>query len=163
MKEVNFGLIGCGMIGKMHARIISESENSRLVAACDSNINLSREINNLYACDYHTDYYEMLKREDIDAVTVCIPSGLHYEAVIAAAKAGKHVVVEKPMDVTIERADEMIKVCRENNVSLSVILQHRFDDVISELKSLTDTEPQEPFGIENQSIINLLVGEEPGH
>jgi predicted dehydrogenase len=74
----------------------------------------------------------MLKDGNIDLVHVCVPSGLHAELGVKAAKAGKHVLVEKPIDVTLEAADRLIKACDEAGVLLSCISQHRFDDAMIE-------------------------------
>jgi predicted dehydrogenase len=76
----------------------------------------------------------MIARDDIDIVSVLTPSGLHAEIGIAAARAGKHVIVEKPMDITLERAGALILACREAGVKLCVISQHRFDPAVVALK-----------------------------
>lgn len=133
MKQIKFGLIGSGAIGKVHAEIINKIPNAKLIAVAgrdDKHANYAKSIN----CDYYKDYNEMLKDPDIDAVTICLPSGMHSEATIAAAKAGKHVMCEKPMDTTVEKGQAMIEACRENNVKLGIIFQHRFDEPIIYLK-----------------------------
>src|SRR5215469_4993885 len=80
----------------------------------------------------------LLARPDVDVVCVCVPSGLHAEVGIRAAKAGKHLVVEKPIDVTLEAADRLIAAARQAGVTLTVVSQHRFDPGIIEAKRLID-------------------------
>jgi UDP-N-acetyl-2-amino-2-deoxyglucuronate dehydrogenase len=81
---------------------------------------------------------QLLARPDIDVVSVCVPSGNHAEVGIRVAEAGKHVVVEKPVEVTLEAADRLIEACRRNGVKLAVISQHRFDPGMVELRRLVD-------------------------
>lgn len=126
MKQVRFGLIGCGAIGKVHANIINNLPNAKLVAIADKSEN-NAAIAKEYDSKFYTDYEEMLQDPEVDAVTICLPSGAHSEATIAAAKAGKHIIVEKPIDTIVDRGQAMIDACRENEVKLGVIFQHRFD------------------------------------
>ena len=80
----------------------------------------------------------LLARADVDVVCVCVPSGLHAEVGARAARAGKHLVVEKPVDVTLEAADRLIDAARAAGVALTVMSQHRFDPGVTELKRLID-------------------------
>jgi predicted dehydrogenase len=126
MEPVNFGIAGCGVIGPHHAAAIEQSPSARLVAVCD----IARERAEALAGKHpgavaYQDYEEMLKREDLEAVCICTPSGMHAEMTIAAARAGKHVLTEKPMDINLKKIDEMIRVCRERKVKLGVIFQRR--------------------------------------
>lgn len=126
-RKFGFGIIGCGVIAKLHQEQIQTLDKAVLVAVADNNMERAQKLAAKAGVDWYADYQEMLKRDDIDIVTVVTPSGLHAEMAIEAAKAGKHVVVEKPMDIREDKAKQMITACREAGVKLSVISQHRFD------------------------------------
>ena len=133
-KTIKFALVGCGVIAPCHARCIAELENAHLAAVCDiveAKANLLAET---YPADIYVDYHELLQREDIDIVNILTPSGLHAEVGIAAANAGKHIIVEKPMDVSLSKADALIEACRQAGVKLCCISQHRFDFAMQDLK-----------------------------
>src|SRR5690606_16820726 len=83
---------------------------------------------------HYTDYHEMLKDDTIDVIVVSLPSGLHADVAIDVAAAGKHAIVEKPIDVTLEKADAMISAFRQAGLKLSIISQHRFDDSTIQVK-----------------------------
>ncbi len=132
--SLNFGIIGCGVIGPTHARSISETDGAKLIAVCDIIEERAKELAETYQVDAYQDYQQLLKRDDIDVVNVVTPSGMHADIGIAAALAGKHVIVEKPMDISLEKADALIRACRGHGVKLCVISQHRFDQGIVDLK-----------------------------
>jgi UDP-N-acetyl-2-amino-2-deoxyglucuronate dehydrogenase len=134
LKNVKIGLIGCGLIGEVHAKVINELRNAELIAAADTDELKTKKMSNLYGCTQFKSYRDMLLHSNIDMVSVCVPPSMHYRIVMDAATAGKHVIVEKPMDVSTDRADRMISECRKQRVKFSVIFQHRFDRVIRILK-----------------------------
>lgn len=131
---LNFAIVGCGVIGPMHALAISELPAARLVAVCDVVEAKARALGERYGAEAYTDYAAMLRRSDIDVVAVTAPSGLHADLGIAAAKAGKHVIVEKPMDVSLAKADALAAACREAGVKLCVMSQHRFDPAVEAVR-----------------------------
>lgn len=131
---IRFALVGCGVIAPIHARSVVELDSAKLVALCDIVPKKASRLAKTYPADVYADYREMLRRDDIDVVIVLTPSGLHAEIGIAAAQAGKHVIVEKPMDVTLEKVDALIDACRKAGVKLCSISQHRFDPAIVALK-----------------------------
>lgn len=133
-EEIRFGIIGCGSVAPTHARGIEKIEGAKLVAACDLVTEKAEKFAKEYNCDPYTDSAEMLAREDVDAVCVLTPSGLHAEVGIQAAKAGKHLVVEKPIDVSLANADDLLCAVKEAGVKLAVISQHRFDNAIIKIK-----------------------------
>ncbi|WP_257345914.1 Gfo/Idh/MocA family protein [Pseudalkalibacillus decolorationis] len=133
-KEFRFGIVGCGVISGTHAEEIKKIENARLVAVADSQVENAKRFGGEYGVDWYADYHKMLSREDIDVVNILTPSGMHADMAVTAAKYGKHVIVEKPMDVTLEKAHEMIKACRDAGVKLSIISQHRFDPDVVKVK-----------------------------
>src|SRR4051812_5004203 len=120
-RKLRFAIIGCGVIGEHHAKEISElGELGELVAVADIYEPNAVKIGSAYKADYYTDYHEMLKRSDIDIVNICTPSGMHGEEAIACAENGKNCIVEKPMEITMQRMDDMIAAFRKANVKISV-------------------------------------------
>lgn len=139
MKKLGFGIIGCGVIGKVHSNVISGLDNAKLVGVFSLPLDQAEEFAGEYdGCKCYKTLDEMLADPEIDAVAICTPSGLHYDATIAAAKAKKHVICEKPVDIHLEKAKKMISTCEENGVIFSVILQHRFDPSVMALKKAVD-------------------------
>lgn len=126
-REIGFAVAGCGVIGKTHAEQVRAVAGARLVAVADEVPERARAFAEQYGVPGYTDLAELFARDDVDVVTVGTPSGLHAEVAIAAARAGKHVIVEKPIEVTLAKADAMIAACRDAGVKLCVISQHRFD------------------------------------
>ena len=127
MNRHGFALIGCGMIAEFHARAILQLQKSELRAAYSRTSGNAEKISHIVGgCDIHTNLTEMLTRDDIDIVCVCTPSGVHLEPAIAAAKAGKHVVVEKPLEITLARCDRIIQACERSNVRLCTVFPSRF-------------------------------------
>ncbi len=121
-----FGIIGCGMIANFHARAIADLGNARLVACYNRSAPKAEALAAEFGGDVYTDLAQMLARKDLDVVTICTPSGAHCEPAIAAAQAGKHVIVEKPLDVTRERCQAMIDACAQAGVKLATIFPSRF-------------------------------------
>ena len=131
-----FGIIGTGVIAAMHADAIATLPGARLVAVTDVAAGAAAAFAAARGCAAEPDPGALLARADIDVVCVCVPSGLHAEVGVRAAKAGKHLVVEKPIDVTLEAADRLIEAALRAGVALTVISQHRFDPGLIELKRL---------------------------
>ena len=138
MGKIRFGLVGCGFIGLTHAWAISSLENAELVAVMDIKEKSAREIGERFKVNWYTDYNSLLKRDNIDAIAIATPSGLHAEQAIKAARAGKHVMVEKPMAVTFEQANKTIEECKKKKVKLGSIFQERFCESSQWLKKAAD-------------------------
>jgi predicted dehydrogenase len=119
-------------------RDIPEDRKPVLAAACDVIDSRVQHFVSQYGGDAYTDYRRILDRQDIDIVTICTPSGMHAEMGIAAAQAGKHVLVEKPIALTLEDADALIAACERAGVALGVVLQNRFNPPMRELRRLID-------------------------
>lgn len=132
--EIRFGLVGCGVIGAVHAQAIDRIAGAKIVAVCDIVPERAERQAQVSGADAYVDCQQMFQRGDLDVVTICTPSGTHAEIGIAAARAGKHVLVEKPMDVTLEKADALIAACEDAGVLLGCIFQHRFDPAVVALK-----------------------------
>jgi UDP-N-acetyl-2-amino-2-deoxyglucuronate dehydrogenase len=137
-RTFGFGIIGCGVISPFHARAVGELPNARLVAVADIVPESAEQRGGEFGVDFTTDVDELLARPDVDVVSICVPSGLHAEIGVRAAAAGKHVVVEKPIDITLEAADRLIAACHDHGVVLTVISQHRFGPAVQRLRGLID-------------------------
>src|SRR5205823_662512 len=126
---IRFGLLGCGRIAKRHAELLGGNhiERASLVAVCDNVKPRADALAAKFGVPAYDDLDDLLARKDIDAVAVLTPSGLHPQHVIACAKAGKHVVVEKPMALRLQDADDMMRACDEAGVKLFVVKQNRFN------------------------------------
>ena len=133
-----FGIIGCGVIAPFHARAIADLANARLVAVADAAAEKAQAVASEFGADA-AEVDALLARSDIDVVCVCVPSGAHGEMGARVAAAGKHVVVEKPIEVTLEAADHLIGACEQHGVKLAVISQHRWDAGVQALKQLVDS------------------------
>jgi predicted dehydrogenase len=121
------------VIAPFHAEAVAALPNARLLAVVDVVPELARRRAAEWGCDGYTDLREVLDRPDIDVVSVCVPSGLHAAIGTQVAAAGKHVVVEKPIEISLDAADRLIGACRGHGVKLTVISQHRFDPGVRRL------------------------------
>jgi UDP-N-acetyl-2-amino-2-deoxyglucuronate dehydrogenase len=127
-KKIRFGVIGCGNIGPRHMVVIQEETRAELAAICDCDENRLATIAHKYpGIDTYTDFESLLKHPSLDLVSICTPHDLHAPMAIAAAKAGKNVLVEKPMAIKLEDAQAMTRAARENNVRLMVVKQNRYN------------------------------------
>ncbi|MCL2005214.1 MAG: Gfo/Idh/MocA family oxidoreductase [Planctomycetaceae bacterium] len=134
-----FGIIGCGMIAGFHAQAIKAAGGS-LTACFDTRADAADKLAQQQAgCKPYHALDEFLADKNIDIVTIGTPSGAHLEPALAAAKAGKHLIVEKPLEITLERCNQIIKACKENNVLLSTIFHSRFHDSSLLLKAAVDS------------------------
>jgi len=128
MKKLGFGIIGTGAIATMHALAIKDMEAGKLVGCFDIRKEASEKFASKYDCKAYSDLDLMLSNPDIAIITVATPSGLHLEGALKAARAKKHVIVEKPLEVTGERCDQIINAAKENNVLLAGIFPTRFHE-----------------------------------
>jgi len=126
--KLRFGILGCGVIGPQHARALAAlPDDAQLVAVADAVPDRAADLAEKYGCDHTSDIAAFLARPDLDAVCICTPSGMHAAHAIKAIRAGKHVVIEKPVDVTLKAIDELIAAQRATDLRAAVISQHRFD------------------------------------
>lgn len=136
----NFAIVGCGHIAKKHAEAIDNAEGAKLIAVCDMIPENMEYYTEKYGVQAFTDLAELLKLDDLEVVNICTPSGYHAPIAIQIANAKKHVVVEKPIALTIEDTDAIISACKENDVKLSVVHPNRFRPAIMELKKALDAD-----------------------
>jgi UDP-N-acetyl-2-amino-2-deoxyglucuronate dehydrogenase len=133
---LKFGLVGCGRIAKRHSELLAEGaiKNASLIAVCDTKPDRSKKIGELYGIPYYSDMDTMMENEEIDVVSVLTESGSHAKHVIRLATYGKHIMVEKPMALTLNDADAMIEACFKNNIKLFVVKQNRFNVPVLKLR-----------------------------
>jgi len=138
---LNFALVGCGRISKRHGELLGENQISgaRLVAVCDKVLDKAELIAQKYAIPAYSCLHEMMKNEKIDVVVVLTESGVHAQHTMELAPYGAHIMVEKPMALTLDDADKMIEACDTNGVKLFVVKQNRFNVPVVQLrKALED-------------------------
>ena len=128
MKQHGFGLIGCGMIAEFHTRAINEIPRRQVVAAWSRHPENAAKIDRLSGgrCTAYSDLDALFAHPGLDVVCVCTPSGAHMDPAVRAAEAGKHVVVEKPLEITLPRCDAIIDACDRAGVRLCTIFPSRF-------------------------------------
>ncbi len=119
MDKVGVGIIGSGFVSEIHAEAFQEVPEAQIVAACGKDSEGVGQFARRWNIPFHTtDYRRVLERKDVDMVVVGIPNDLHREVVVAAAEAGKHVVVEKPLAHTLQDGRDMVAACRAHRVKL---------------------------------------------
>lgn len=137
-REYGWGIVGCGVIAPTHARAVAALPSARLVAVTDIDHGKARALAGECGAAWDPDLDALLARPDIDVVSVCVPSGLHAEIGVRAARAGKHLVIEKPVEVAMAAADRLLRAAADAGVLLTVISQHRFDPGIQRLRDMAD-------------------------
>lgn len=138
---LGFAVVGCGMIARFHVRALADVPGARLTALVTRNPASARKLieeTGIAPVPVFTDLAEALKRPDVQVVIVTTPSGAHLEPAVAAASSGRHVVVEKPLEITPERCDRIIEACDKNKVQLCTIFPSRFHDANIALKAAVD-------------------------
>jgi len=136
--RIRIALVGCGRISRNHLDAFDRIEALELAGVCDVIESRAREAGSRGGVPWFTSYAKMLADVACDAVAICTPSGLHPQHGILAAKAGKHVVCEKPMAINLTSADELVQVCDEAGVQLFVVKQNRLNPPIQLLKRALD-------------------------
>ena len=136
---LRFGLIGCGRVAPRHAQSIAELPGARLTAVADIRESRASRFAAEHRADQYTDYRRLLDRTDVDVVNICVPSGLHAEVAVDALEAGKHVIVEKPIALSLSDADRMIAAARSAGRKLCVVLQNRYNPPMQDLKRMVES------------------------
>ena len=142
MSKLNFAIIGCGRISKNHVEaLINNSDDCNLVALCDTIGNKAVDRKKQYESSVrnanikiYTDYIRMLEKEKIDAVSICTESGYHAKIAMDCLNYGKHVLIEKPMALSLEDADKIIELGKQKNLKVGVCHQNRFNPPIQKLR-----------------------------
>lgn len=137
---IGVAIVGCGMIARFHIAALAEIPGTRVVALVDKKPGQAASLRDALrlSCDVYEDMEPALARKDVQIVIVATPSGIHMDPAVAAANAGKHVVVEKPLEITVERCDRIIDACDRAGVKLCTIFPSRFGDANRVLKAALD-------------------------
>lgn len=126
--HANFGIVGTGTIAALHAQAIGEIPNARLVACMDTDPARAEAFSRRFACRSYDDIAGLLGDPDVELVTICTPSGAHLEPAIAVIESGRHVIVEKPLEITVERCDVIIEAALRHGVVVVGVFPMRFAD-----------------------------------
>jgi UDP-N-acetyl-2-amino-2-deoxyglucuronate dehydrogenase len=141
MSDHAFGIVGCGMIAEFHTRAIAEIPGARVAAVFDTVKDRADRIAELAGggCQTYSDLDAMLAHPGVDVVSICTPSGAHRDPAVAAARAGKHLVVEKPLEITLKRCDAIIDACAAAGTRLCAIFPSRFSVANRRIKEAIDS------------------------
>jgi len=118
MKRI--GIVGAGFIGDIHAKAYKRIKNARVVAVVDSNEEKGKKITKDFGANFYSDFEKFLEKEEVDVVDICTPTYMHKHMVIRAARAKNNIFCEKPIALTLEDANEIIKEVKENKVKAMV-------------------------------------------
>lgn len=135
MRAVKFGLVGLG-VGASRARQITLTEGAELIAVCDVDQERLHSISKELNCKSFSSFDKMLAEPEIEIIYVTVPSGVHGEFAQKAARANKHVVLTKPMELTLKKCEEIMQVISQQGVNLIVDLQTRYDSELQQKKLL---------------------------
>jgi predicted dehydrogenase len=139
MQKLGVGIIGLGAAGLLHAESYNQiSDKARVVVLCDKDKGCVESNAPIYGACPYTNYHDILQRKDIDIIDICLPHHLHAKAAIAAAEAGKHILVEKPIATTLKDADDMIKAAKKAGVKFMVAENHAFIPAHALAKKMVD-------------------------
>jgi predicted dehydrogenase len=138
-KKIGFGIVGAGLIAPFHLNSISDAEGGYAVGVCDIDRQKADAVADKFGIKAYTDIDKMLANDDIDVVCVATPNHLHHDIVIKAARAGKHVLTEKPPAMTLEETDQMIKECENAGVRFGCFVQCRIRKAIQAIKKAIDS------------------------
>jgi UDP-N-acetyl-2-amino-2-deoxyglucuronate dehydrogenase len=137
-KNFRIALVGCGRISKNHFEAIDKTDGLELVGVADADPERAKQAGTSWNVPYFSSYERMLAEMNPDVVTIATPSGLHAEQGILAAEAGKHVVMEKPMAISLTGADALVHACDRAGVRLFVVKQNRLNPPVQLLKRAVD-------------------------
>lgn len=137
-KPLNFAIIGTGSIAGLHITAIGDIEDIEIVALCSSSPDRAAAAEEKYGITTYSDIETLFDNEEVDAIIICTASGHHLEPCLAAASRGIHVLSEKPLEVTMDRAQQMVDACAQNNVKLGGIFQSRFNPAYLKIKKAVE-------------------------
>lgn len=132
--QVNLAIIGGGYMGQNHARVFSTIEKVNLIAICDKDIKKAEKISKQYKIKIYTNYPKLFQSEKLDAVSICLPTSLHFSSSVAAIKKGIHLFIEKPITAKIIEAERLIQLARSRKIKIMVGHIERFNPVVNEIK-----------------------------
>ena len=138
MNKLRYAIIGCGEIAYWQAKGIARTENSVVSACMDVNKDYADKFGKAHNCKTYRDVAGVCKDHEVDAVIVCLPHFLHKPVALECAKAGKHVVMEKPIATSLADADEIIKTCKDAGVKLAVPYVNRYLPQVQKAKEIIE-------------------------
>ena len=139
MTKWNIGVIGAGMIADFHARSIQDIPNADIAGFCDNGSGRAKELAAKYETEAYSDFRELVCDPEINLITIASPSGNHLEPTLLAAEQMKHVLCEKPMEITPERIDQMITAHNQSGTYLGGIFPYRFNDNLAPLQKAIES------------------------
>jgi UDP-N-acetyl-2-amino-2-deoxyglucuronate dehydrogenase len=147
-KKIGFAIIGTGAIAGIHATAIAAIDKAHLIGVYNRSKSKAKAFADEYGCDAYDSMTGLLNAPGLAIVCICTPSGAHLEPALQSIAAGKHCLIEKPLEVTLEKSDRIITAAKANNVIVAVVYPSRFYDVSRELKNAVD----------NQRFGNMVLG-----
>ena len=138
-EKIGIGIIGYGSITPFHVQSLLELDDCRLIAIQSSSKEKRQMIREKYDIIALETYDELIKLDEIDLIIICTPSGFHLEPALASLQAGKHVAIEKPLEINTARCNQMISASKKSGVSLSCIFQNRFSENFLKIKNAVDS------------------------
>lgn len=152
-RKIKTAIIGCGKVSHLHAAALQQGRNTELTAVYSRSIEKAKDFASQYGVEAYDDIEKMISEAGIESVVICTPHPFHAEAVIKAAGAGAHCLVEKPLASSLQDCDTMIQVCSVNQVKLGVVSQRRFYEPVQRLKKAID---EKKIGTPALGTINML-------
>ena len=137
--KYGFGIVGLGLVADFHAMAIKAMKNGKLVACYSRSKEKAKSFGKKYDCKSYSSIKDFVLHTGLDIVTICTPSGFHLEPSLIAIEAGKNLIVEKPLEITLDRCDRIIEACERKKVKLAVIFQSRFYDIVRIVKDTIRT------------------------
>lgn len=135
---IRIGLVGCGAISTQHLEAIAALDGLALAAVTSASADRARTVGERWSVPWSTSLGDLLARDDVDAVTICSPSGLHPAQALAALRTGRHAIVEKPIALSAEDADAVVREGRERGLVVATISQRRFEPALRALRAAVD-------------------------
>jgi len=156
-KKLKLGIIGFGRIAAAHANSILDLHDSvELTAVATRQAEKQKNISEKFGTKkFYSEYHELLNDQEIDAAIVCLPNYMHHQVCLEAARAKKHILVEKPMAMNVMETDDMIKAAQENKISLMVAQSRRFSDAMMKIREKMVAEIGPPFRIDINFLVNF--------
>lgn len=153
-RPIKLALVGCGRISSKHLEAIKNFEKDiELVGVCDSDFSRAQKVAKEFRCEAYQALHQFLPKSNVDAVVLCTPSGIHAQQAIEIARAGKHVITEKPMATRWKDAQAMVSECDRAGVSLFVVKQNRFNSTLQAVKKAVEAKR---FGRIYMATINVF-------
>ncbi|MCW4032707.1 MAG: Gfo/Idh/MocA family oxidoreductase [Candidatus Bathyarchaeota archaeon] len=138
MKTLGVGVIGVGFWGKNHARVYNEIKKARLVGVSDLDKTRAKDLASKYKCGFYEKNHQLLKDDEIDAVSICTPTSTHFEIALQTIENGKHVLVEKPLGRNLKESVKIVREAEKKGVKLTVGHIERFNPAVQKLKELVE-------------------------